>query len=224
MTSDRPGPAQLSVFAQNVARYRGARGWTQRELAEALSSRGMPVDSTAVSRIENGTRDVRLSEALLIADALVVDLDRLLIGMRSPAQELRHRRDVSDDWALQFREILPNWLHSLRRTSEFLEDNPDLVATIFDDRVGQPRSADDYLAWVMRRARAKNDQLRVARAWQGVVVRSDGEAKQLIQVIGAALEGLLTVAESEESQPRHPEGIVELLENLTFLEKGNSGG
>jgi len=184
MTSDPPGLAQLNVFAQNVARYRGARGWTQRELAEALSSRGMPVDSTAVSRIENGTRDVRLSEALLIADALAVDVDRLLIGMRSPAQELRHRRDVSDDWALQFSEILPNWLHSMRGTSDFLKENPDLIATIFDDRVGRPRSADDYLAWVMRRIRAKNEQFRVARAWQGVVVRTDSEAKQLIQVIG----------------------------------------
>ncbi|MBB5618440.1 helix-turn-helix domain-containing protein [Microcella frigidaquae] len=224
MTSDPTGPAQLSVFAQNVARYRAARGWTQRELAEALSSRGMPVDSTAVSRIENGTRDVRLSEALLIADALSVDLDRLLIGMRSPAQELRHRREVSDDWALQFSEILPNWLHSMRRTSEFLQENPNLVATVFDDRVGRPKSADDYLPWVMRRIRSKNDQFRIARAWQGVVVRTDIEARQLMQVIGAALEGLLTVAEGEDAQARHPHEIVELLENLTFLERSNNGG
>ena len=58
------------VFGQNVRAARARKGWSQRELAEALDERGLKLDPSAVTRIERGTREVKLREAVAMAECL----------------------------------------------------------------------------------------------------------------------------------------------------------
>ncbi|WP_195173596.1 helix-turn-helix domain-containing protein [Mycobacteroides abscessus] len=60
-------------FGSRVRAARIRHGWTQAQLADALN-----VDASAISRLEQGARAVRLGEAVLIASALKVDVTSLL--------------------------------------------------------------------------------------------------------------------------------------------------
>lgn len=66
-------------FGQAVHEQRTLKGWSQREFAERLTDAGIAVDASAVSRIENGTRALRLVEAVVIADVLGQSLQTLLL-------------------------------------------------------------------------------------------------------------------------------------------------
>lgn len=58
-------------FAKNMQRLRGRRGWSQGEFARQMQAAGWTsFHQTTVSRIENGTRPVRLGESRGIAEAL----------------------------------------------------------------------------------------------------------------------------------------------------------
>ncbi|GAA2748796.1 helix-turn-helix domain-containing protein [Amnibacterium kyonggiense] len=74
------GPDVDGSFGSAVQAVRTQRGLSQRAFAEALGGHGLSVDASAISRIENGTRAVRLSEAVAIAKVLEVQLDFLLSG------------------------------------------------------------------------------------------------------------------------------------------------
>lgn len=47
-----------NLCGENIARLRTARGWSQRELAEALQLLGLDIDKNAIQRIEAGKRFV----------------------------------------------------------------------------------------------------------------------------------------------------------------------
>lgn len=66
-------------FGRNLRAAREQKGWSQRELAAALQTRGVKLDPSAVTRIERGTREVKLREAATMANCLNVDLNELLI-------------------------------------------------------------------------------------------------------------------------------------------------
>lgn len=124
---------------------------SQRDFAEKLTAKGMPVDASAVSRIEKGTRSVRLTEALTIAEVLDVDLDWLVSGSKTPAQELRAmRRDADRNLRLLIEPVnAVAW--SLVEVSEHLNRYPELLAELSDEKLGTPSSAGEYLGWVARR-------------------------------------------------------------------------
>lgn len=65
-------------FGRKLRTAREQKGWSQRELAAALQTRGVKLDPSAVTRIERGTREVKLREAATMADCLNVDLNELL--------------------------------------------------------------------------------------------------------------------------------------------------
>lgn len=91
------------VFAQRMRARRIAVGMTQAELAQALSERlGVTVYPTAVNRIEHGTRDVRLSEAVYVADVLRTPLMDLLGDGEDPRDvEIRNA-----EYAVEQAELL----------------------------------------------------------------------------------------------------------------------
>jgi transcriptional regulator with XRE-family HTH domain len=62
--------APSDVFARRLKRYRERRGWTQADLARELRNVGWTVDRAQVAKIETGTRNISLDEALSIAWAL----------------------------------------------------------------------------------------------------------------------------------------------------------
>ncbi len=66
-------------FGQELKRRREERGWTQPQMADLLSERGIaPMHGTTIAKIEAGIRSVRINEAVGIANLLDVSLDILL--------------------------------------------------------------------------------------------------------------------------------------------------
>lgn len=55
------------MIGERVKQKREERGWSQRQFAVELKANGLSVDATAVSRIENDERDLRVSELLIVA-------------------------------------------------------------------------------------------------------------------------------------------------------------
>jgi transcriptional regulator with XRE-family HTH domain len=71
-------------FGQELQRVRAERGWTQPQMAEMLSAKGIaPMHPTTLAKIEAGTRSVRINEAVAIADLFDVSLD-VLLGRQQP--------------------------------------------------------------------------------------------------------------------------------------------
>lgn len=78
-------------FGQQVRAARTARGWSQAQLADALG-----LDASGVSRLESGRKRLGLSEAVRIASALGVSLDRLIAPV-SAEDRLTHALTSADD-------------------------------------------------------------------------------------------------------------------------------
>lgn len=87
------------LFATRMKEARNAQGLSQAALAKKLNEIGLmigdlailriekKVDQTAVSRVEQATRTVRLSEAVAIAYVLGIDLSDLTRSSSLPLQE-----------------------------------------------------------------------------------------------------------------------------------------
>lgn len=58
------------AIGEQIARVRHQRGWTQRQLADAVQACGSDLTRGAVAKIESGTRHVSLDEWLVFAAAL----------------------------------------------------------------------------------------------------------------------------------------------------------
>lgn len=66
-------------FGQRLKKMREGEGWTQPQMADLLSDRGIaPMHGTTIAKIEAGARSVRINEAVGIADLFEVSLDELL--------------------------------------------------------------------------------------------------------------------------------------------------
>ncbi|MDC8982155.1 helix-turn-helix domain-containing protein [Mycobacterium marinum] len=65
-------------FGQRVRRQRDKLGLTQQQLSDQLARFRVKLDTSAITRIENGSREPRLGEAQLIAQILEVPLQDLL--------------------------------------------------------------------------------------------------------------------------------------------------
>jgi transcriptional regulator with XRE-family HTH domain len=77
-------------FGDLVREKREQKQWSQRRLAELLEEAGVRLDPSAVTRIERGTRDVKLREAAAIAAVLGFDLGKSLDGVAlSTVQQFR---------------------------------------------------------------------------------------------------------------------------------------
>ena len=82
-------------FGETVLEERRVNRISQKVLAGALSARGLMLDASAISRIEKGTRAIRLSEAAIIADVLGFSLADVQTP-RDPKEDFaRHRESFS---------------------------------------------------------------------------------------------------------------------------------
>jgi transcriptional regulator with XRE-family HTH domain len=78
----------VSRFGKRVRAQREGGGFTQRELSERLAELGIKLDTSAITRIESGSREPRLKEAFAIALALGVSLTALLHVADDPMNAL----------------------------------------------------------------------------------------------------------------------------------------
>ncbi|WP_426118486.1 helix-turn-helix transcriptional regulator [Kocuria sp. LHG3120] len=73
-------------FRENMRHIREEKGWSQGELSRRLLDAGWGVfHQTTITRIENGTRQVRLDEAMAIANALGVTLETMTLDAKAGA-------------------------------------------------------------------------------------------------------------------------------------------
>ena len=92
------------LIAKGVAEVRRRNGWTQEQTANVFRSHGLRAWRTStVGSLEAGLRRPRLDEALLMARALGVTLDKLIPGGDDERVELGDDAEVSPRW---IREML----------------------------------------------------------------------------------------------------------------------
>lgn len=78
---DGPGARDSGIekaVGEKVRQLRIERGWSQAELSEKLDSLGWPMGQMTISRLEAGTRPLRLAEADALASAFGMTLVALL--------------------------------------------------------------------------------------------------------------------------------------------------
>jgi transcriptional regulator with XRE-family HTH domain len=92
------------LIAKGVAEARRKNGWTQEQTANMFRSHGLRAWRTStVGSLEAGLRRPRLDEALLMARALGVTLDKLIPGGDDERVEMGDEAEVSPRW---IREML----------------------------------------------------------------------------------------------------------------------
>src|SRR5690349_265492 len=74
------------LFAENFRRRREDRGISQAAVAEAMAKAGFSFHQQTVGSIENGSRRVRIGEAVALAEILGIDLAVLLHPLSENAE------------------------------------------------------------------------------------------------------------------------------------------
>jgi transcriptional regulator with XRE-family HTH domain len=77
-------------FSKHLRTERDSRGWSQTEMAEMLSDKGIPMHWTTIAKIEKNDRSVRIDEAAGIADLFDTSVDALLGRKVRPGNDLAY--------------------------------------------------------------------------------------------------------------------------------------
>lgn len=191
MQKDEIRGIEKTIGAQ-INTLRKMRKLTQKQFAERLSERGMPVDASAVSRMEKGDRALRVAECLIIAEVLETDVSMLLRGIQTPAQELSENRKFSDFSLQAMSDRVWDWLTFLMVAKWSLEDQPELASTI-----GEGFSeGDSYLPWVSKRLRQlpwDDSESPDEPAAAAIIVRDNQERQELLDCVSAYFENRIRV-------------------------------
>jgi transcriptional regulator with XRE-family HTH domain len=76
------------LFGGRVKDLRGARGWTQEELAKRMSAAGCPMHQTTVAKLERGNRPTTIGEVSVIAAIFSVRMATLFEDYEGQDYEL----------------------------------------------------------------------------------------------------------------------------------------
>ncbi|MBN7458326.1 helix-turn-helix domain-containing protein [Mycobacteroides abscessus] len=94
-------------FGARVKRAREERGLTQRQLSELLAGHRVQLDNSAITRIENGAREPRIREAIVLADVLEFPLSTLgVFDIGGETQFASAEAELKRDMALARRRVL----------------------------------------------------------------------------------------------------------------------
>lgn len=217
----RPADAARKRFAEGVKSARAESEWSQRELAEELATHGLKIDPSAVTRIERGTRPVKVEEAWIIAEVLGTTVGDLLGESRlDPPEELEElRSDTNYAMNMAIRQMT-SMLTDMAKVHELLRLHPDLLPALAADRPSRvefdlegplsvpiPSHPDGYLAWV---------QKRMSLMTKEVVRVPSKEVGEDLRFIAATLAGLFDY--------KDPEAWQLLVASLDRDDRGNEGG
>lgn len=135
-------PLPGDLFARRLRQEREHQGISQAELARRVAAvLGSNVDPTAVTRIEQQARAVRLDEAVAMAQALDVPLSMLLVDDPDAEHDARMQELVAEltiaqrEWELARRRVtrLTRAIQTLGGMGD--EELPDDLAESIDARV-----------------------------------------------------------------------------------------
>lgn len=111
---------RLEAVRKNIARLRKERGLSQAELAERMSDEGVKFFPQTVQKIENGTRTIRLDEAMVLATALDVTVGDLMRPIDSPLVELERAHTIAMRSREQGLHGIQDWLEGIEALSKVL--------------------------------------------------------------------------------------------------------
>jgi transcriptional regulator with XRE-family HTH domain len=79
----------MDEFRKTLKAARRGKGWTQADVAKMLSDKGIDhIHTTTVAKIEAGERDIKLDEAVALADLFGMPLDLMLGRSEAPGDDL----------------------------------------------------------------------------------------------------------------------------------------
>ncbi|MFF3918299.1 helix-turn-helix domain-containing protein [Streptomyces sp. NPDC001852] len=142
--------------AARIALEREVRGWSTTELAARMTKAGVPMNQTAVWRIENGNprRKITLDEALGFSRVFELPLDEL---MSPPLQgvDLEGRRIVQEavEAFYEVRDVEDRLHRAVVATSDYIESRPGSSKGIHEQflrLMGEERDARALTEYVER--------------------------------------------------------------------------
>ncbi|MEE8727441.1 MAG: helix-turn-helix transcriptional regulator [Bifidobacterium thermacidophilum] len=120
-----------SLIGTSIHLQRDAVGMSQKELAKKLSEYGFSIQQSAIAKIENGTRPLRVSELVAIAQALGVPWQSLLLAgenyasfAKDPAARLQQ---IIDGETLMANAMMES---EMKRRREFMERYTRTIGSI----------------------------------------------------------------------------------------------
>ncbi len=177
-----------SAFGDRAKSARLRAGLTQQQLCDRL---GNSLDTSAITRIEAGQREPRLSEALAIARELGFELDDL-----APRADLdAHLRDVTRSME-ESRAALVTMLRSVDPVVDFVRRNPDcLGGDRLEDRVREVAES------FSQRVSPDDVEYDDPQALNFAVTTTRTDERLKRQLLRAVNDGILVSA--DELQPAH---------------------
>lgn len=189
-------------FGERVRNARLRRKWTQRQLAERLQ-----LDASAISRLEQGLRAVRLGEAALIARALDTDLEQLVFSDDiDPAEALQSLQESADRQMDETRSTAIELANTLLQMVSLIEEHPGFgTIELSEDGPTFEIARESLLAGGLQRIR---DRYATARSRHRLVIDDERLAKRVNAMIEAAVQDVVSTV------PLPPTGLARGLASL----------
>jgi transcriptional regulator with XRE-family HTH domain len=137
MQTPPDGERPEQTFARRMRELREELGVPQSHIANVLKlMHGIELDPSAITRIEKGTRKLRLDEAVAIAKVLERTVDEMLRPTLPPDEQLRQAEDYVEPARWRAAAAVAEWEVAGRRLERLrvhLADGADLAAPLSDD-------------------------------------------------------------------------------------------
>jgi transcriptional regulator with XRE-family HTH domain len=122
----------MDEFRKTLKAARLGKGWTQADVAKRLSDKGIDhIHTTTVAKVEAGERELKLDEALALADLFGLPLDSMLGRGVAPDHDLAFAvlalRDAAGGAMWQFNGIRQGFYPRLRAALAFDFEGRDFV-------------------------------------------------------------------------------------------------
>lgn len=188
------------TFGVRVRKARDDRKWSQRKLAEELDRLGVKLDPSAVTRIERGTREVKLREAAAIAAALAVPLEDLAPPPTStPREQFLSCIGSAGEQGLAARQALASMSMYYAMALHLVDHYPDLLPEWGAELTGvegdgdAQRLSEATVAALVEAITQKQSAMPAANA------QDSRQAEQLTAIVNATIANLIGVQENADS-------------------------
>ena len=179
-----------AAFGGRVRAVRLDRQISQKALADEIG-----LDASAISRLEQGSRAIRLGESALIAKALNVELGYLVYGPDvDPVIELNRALANAGSAIERIRESATNLCAEMLEMIMLLSENPEISSDLIDELTGKPspHTEEDLLHWVESSVRVWADAAKTGP--RRVIAGDERTARLLTRILEAAID-VVTVEE-----------------------------
>lgn len=192
-------PGNEDAFNQNfgevLREIRESKDWSQRQFADALEEAGLKLDPSAITRIERGTRAVKLREAVTMASVLGVDVSRLLEWNENPGLL------ISTKFILALRRVDVARSELARMAADFfaaacLIDKHPQTAQHVAFGGENPASGKDFLQKVLEDPVMTGGQRSILK------VAGDAETREVVSaIVTAVARGIVDIEPPDDGAP-----------------------